>query len=159
MTGAGAVEERLALRELADRYAQAVDRGRQDLFAELFCAGAHMSLPHPKGSHRPNLVFDSADGWAKLWSARPPWVGSTHLTGNQVMAVAGDEATGETYCLAHELYERGDGLRMVTRSVRYLDVCRRESGSWRFHSRELVIDWSDERPLRKPSHEPRGGRS
>jgi hypothetical protein len=70
-----------------------------------------------------------------------------HAVTNQLFEIAGDEASGETYCLANHLFER-DGVRhKLDWGIRYQDRCRRSGGAWRFVRRELIVDWEQELPL------------
>ncbi len=73
---------------------------------------------------------------------------TTHFNGQSTISLDGDLATGKTYCLAHHLWtENGQRILMVM-FIRYLDTFVRQNGDWRFAKRQLVIDWTDKRPLR-----------
>jgi hypothetical protein len=63
---------------------------------------------------------------------------TTHFNGQSTVSLDGDRATGGTYCLAHHV---------LIISIRYLDTFIRQSGTWRFGERTLIIDWADQRPL------------
>jgi hypothetical protein len=58
-----------------------------------------------------------------------------------------DRATGESYCIAHHLYEV-DGQRTLMKAYTcYLDQFARQSdGSWLFAERKLMVDWTETRP-------------
>jgi ketosteroid isomerase-like protein len=72
---------------------------------------------------------------------------TTHFNGQHTVVIAGDNATAETYCLAHHLFADDDGVRtLLVMSVRYLDVFVREADGWLITDRQIVIDWTDRRP-------------
>jgi len=70
-----------------------------------------------------------------------------HAVLNQLFEVEGDEARGETYCLANHLLERDGRLWKLDWGIRYQDRCRRMAGAWRFARRELVVDWEQLLPV------------
>ena len=75
------------------------------------------------------------------------YVATTHFIGNHRVELAGDTATGETYCLAHHIYDDGSERRMLVWSIRYQDRYVRQEGAWRFAQRRLLVDWQDDRPM------------
>jgi hypothetical protein len=70
-----------------------------------------------------------------------------HAVLNQLFEIDGDEASGETYCLASHLFERGGAPRKLDWGIRYQDRCRRTGRVWRFARRELIVDWEQDLPL------------
>ena len=69
-----------------------------------------------------------------------------HAVLNQLFELSGDEASGETYCLASHLFERDGEPRKLDWAIRYQDRCRRAAGVWRFVRRELIVDWEQDLP-------------
>ena len=53
-------------------------------------------------------------------------------------------------CLAHHVYERAGVSRFLVMAVRYEDDYVCQSGTWRFASRQLRLDWRDDRVLDEP---------
>ena len=136
---AASLEDRLALRELADRYARAVDRRDWALAASLFSEDCVLQGPGYQ------LV-----GRAKILAGLrliDRYSATQHSVHNQLVEVDGDRATGETYCTAHHVYERDGRQRMLDWGIRYQDHCEREAGAWRYARRDLVLDWSQDLPL------------
>jgi len=70
-----------------------------------------------------------------------------HSVTNQLFEIQGDEASGETYCLANHLFERDGERRKLDWGIRYQDHCRRSGGVWRFARRELIVEWEQDLPL------------
>ncbi|MER6156507.1 nuclear transport factor 2 family protein [Streptomyces sp. NPDC001868] len=145
------VRDRLDLRLLVDTYASALDRRSTRLFASLFDEDAELIMNLPPGTGRRPLVFDGRDGWASALSVLEPCVVTTHFVGNHTVTLSGDSATGETYCLAHEIRPAEAGHRMRVRSIRYRDSYRRTAGRWRFARRVVTVDWTEDRVLVSPS--------
>ncbi|WP_405813910.1 nuclear transport factor 2 family protein [Streptomyces sp. NBC_01390] len=145
------LRDRMELRQLVDTYAHALDRRMTELFASLFGEGGELVLMRPPGSRRAPWVLDGRDGWAKALAVLEPCRVTTHFVGNHLVRLAGDSATGETYCLAHEIYPADGADRIRVRSIRYHDSYRRTNGSWLFARRELTIDWTEDRTLRSPT--------
>jgi hypothetical protein len=141
------VRDRLELRQLVDTYAQAVDRRMATLLSSLFSDDGLLVIRRRHRVDRPPLTFGAHDGWAGALSVLERCVITTHFVGNQIVRLSGDRATGETYCLAHEIYP-GDGTeRLLVRAVRYQDSYSRAEGRWRFTRREVTVDWVEERVL------------
>ncbi|GAA3811133.1 nuclear transport factor 2 family protein [Streptomyces phyllanthi] len=152
--GRQSVQDRLDLRQLVDAYALAVDRRLPDLFASLFSDDGQLVVRDTDRPYRKPLVLDGRDGWTKAFAVLAPCVLTTHFVGNHLVRLSGDRATGETYCLAHEIYPGGEAGRLLVRSVRYRDSYCRTDGRWRFSRRELTVDWVEERVLRSLNHSP-----
>ena len=137
--------DRVALRELVDLYAYAVDRRRPDLFATLFPADGELVVTSATGGEP--LVLNGRDGWARAFTVVAPFTVTGHFVGNHLVRTAGDRAGGEAYCLVHEIYQAGDSPRIQLRFVRYADAYVRRGGRWLFQTRVLHFDWHDDRAL------------
>jgi len=133
------VEDRLALRELAERYARAVDRRAWALAETLFTAECVLVGPGYELAGRGQILA----GLRRIDQFRA----TQHCVHNQLVEVSGERASGETYCTAHHLYERDGRARMLDWGIRYQDQCLREAGAWRYVRRELLLDWSQDLPL------------
>jgi uncharacterized protein (TIGR02246 family) len=133
------VEDRLALQELAARYARAVDRREYATFAALFTADGVLCGPGYAMSGRAEIERGIA--------GIEQYEATQHCVHNQLLEVAGDDASGETYCVARHVYTRAGVKRKLDMGVRYQDRYRREGGGWRIARRELVLDWTQDLPL------------
>ena len=136
---AASLEDRLALRELADRYARAVDRRDWELASTLFSEDCVLQGPGYELVGRTKILAGLR--LIDRYSA------TQHSVHNQLVEVDGDVATGETYCTAHHVYERDGRRRMLDWGIRYQDRCVRERGAWRYARRELLLDWSQDLSL------------
>ena len=144
------VEIRLALRDLVDTYARDVDRGDTAAVAGLFSEqGMLVAHFHTARDGTPNVRRGRAEIGEALVAGLAPYLATTHVVGGQVLEAdaEGGRARGETVCLAHHVYERDGGRRLLVMAVRYQDEYVCESGEWRFAERQLRLDWRDDRPL------------
>ena len=147
----GEAADRVALRLLVDTYAHEVDHRRAAAVAALFCAdGRLVSHFHPRPRAAPVMRRGRADITAALEEGLAVYRSTTHVVGGQVVELHGEQAAGETTCLAHHLYERDGATRLLVLAVRYEDAYAREDGGWRFAERQLRLDWRDDRPLGAP---------
>lgn len=70
---------------------------------------------------------------------------TTHFNGQSTIALDGDRATGESYCLAHHLFTENGTRKLMVASLRYLDSFVKIGGAWLFAERELYVDWTETR--------------
>lgn len=130
-----------AIRTLAYRYAQAVDRREFSRLTALFTPGAKLSGP---GFH-----LDGAQAIAEGMSALGNYSATQHHVHHQLVDVDGDAASGETYCIANHLYQDDGGVpRKLDWGIRYQDRYVRRQGEWRIAARTLLVDWTQDLPLK-----------
>lgn len=131
-----------AIRELVLLYSRAIDRQDIALLRDLYTEDA-------TDSHG-----DSFDGPAPEYCdfiarAFPYMPYSGHHVCNHLIAVAGNDASGEVYGLAYHLIPaREGGGEEDFMAVRYLDNYRRcPDGRWRFSKRVVTYDFKVRRPF------------
>jgi hypothetical protein len=73
---------------------------------------------------------------------------TTHFNGQSTIALDGDRATGESYCLAHHLHTEDGERKLMVASLRYLDTFLKRDDTWLFDERQLYVDWTESRPSR-----------
>lgn len=72
----------------------------------------------------------------------------SHLLGQSMIKVDGDQAGAETYFLAVSHATREDGVRMCNQlGGRFVDELRRENGRWLIKHRVVVRDWAISLPV------------
>ena len=144
--------DRLAIRELFDAYAHCADRrdaqGQMALFTPdtrfLACMDSH--------SEQPTQELHGRESLAPVFENLNTYQVTTHFNGQSTVVLDGDRATGESYCIAHHLYEADGQRTLMIASIRYLDQFARQSdGSWLFAERKLMVDWTETRPS-DPDH-------
>jgi hypothetical protein len=136
------LHDKQAIRELACRYAQMVDDRNYELAGEVFCEDAELLGP---GFH-----LQGRDAIGDSLRSIERYRATFHAVHNQLVEVHGDEARGETYCVANHLHEVDGRAYKLDWGIRYRDRYRRETSGWRISRRELNVVWEQELPLREP---------
>ena len=139
--------DRLAIRELVDAYAHCADRrdakGQMGLFTDDTRFLVFMDL----NSAEPTQELHGRESLAPVFDNLNSYVATMHFNGQSTVALDGDRATGESYCLAHHLSVAEDGQRtLMVASIRYLDEFVKQDGQWFFAERRLMVNWIDTRP-------------
>lgn len=133
-----------AIRELVQLYSRAIDRKDPQLLRDLYTEDA-------TDSHG-----DSFDGPADKYcdfieKSLPYMTYSGHHACNHMIAVDGDEASGEVYALAfHVIPDQANPGAQVEdfMAVRYIDNYHRcADGKWRFSKRVVTYDMKLQRPF------------
>jgi hypothetical protein len=72
----------------------------------------------------------------------------SHMLGQSLIKVSGNEAGAETYFLAVSRSTRADGVQMCNQlGGRFVDKLQRENGRWRIKHRCVIRDWSISMPV------------
>jgi hypothetical protein len=96
----------------------------------------------------PSQELHSREALAPVFADLNKYDATTHFVGQStVLALTGDRARGEAYCLAHHVTLDGGKRRLVVASLRYLDTFAKADGAWLFAERLLFVDWLEERAL------------
>jgi hypothetical protein len=142
--------DRLAIRELVDAYAFCADTRDAERQKALFTDDTHFVVYMAgEGSHatddlrgRESLtpVFDNLNTYEV----------TMHFNGQSTVALDGDRATGETYCLAHHVYSDDGERKLMVAAIRYQDSFTKADGTWRFAERRLYVRWTETRTLGDP---------
>lgn len=126
----GPFEDRLAIRELLETYADAVTRRDADAWGETWAQDAEWSLPdYPEiGTTKGREAIVAM--WIEAMKAYPgimfeAWPGSIEIDG--------ESAVMRSY--TSEVYDQ-DGVTMRDRGV-YEDTCVKTAGRWHFKSRSF----------------------
>lgn len=136
-------EDQAALRRTAELYARGADRRCKDDWRAVLADDVAISGP--------GFAIDGLE--ANLGSIdflAASFTATRHLVHNQLVAVDGDTASGETTCTAEHRIAGADGAgdTLLCWAIRYQDQWRREAGAWRFTRRHLIVDWEELRPVR-----------
>jgi SnoaL-like domain len=138
------VRDRLALRELVDTYALAVDRRDEGWFRSLWLPEARLTTHEGDGAAQTDLR--GVDAIARVTTIISRFALTLHLVANHLCRVDGaaGRATGEAYCVAHHLTPTDGGRHDdLVMGIRYLDRYQRDDGgAWRFARREVRKQWT-----------------
>lgn len=135
------------LRQLAYRYARAVDGCDVAGFQSVFTAAGRLRSYHPDAAE----PFADLTGREQLAAVpdtmRRLYRRTMHFMTNHIITPEGDAATGELMCVAkHLLLETADGLSHDV-FIRYFDRYEREGGAWRIADRQIRFQWSESHPV------------
>jgi ketosteroid isomerase-like protein len=140
--------DRLAIRELVDAYAHCADRrdaeGQKALFTEDTRFVVYMS---GQGSE-PTQTLDGREALTPVFDDLNRYQATMHFNGQSTVAVDGDRASGESYCIAHHLFTDDGERKLMVAWLRYGDTFVKVDGAWRFAERNLYVDWTETRPSR-----------
>ena len=139
--------DRQEIRDLVDAWAHYADRRRPTEQAALFTADGTMSVyTGDPASTEPVQCLRGHAELAEAFKFLENYAVTTHFNGQTTVTLDGDQASGETYCLAHHIWTENGQRTLLVLSIRYLDTFVRQDGSWRFADRQLITDWTDQRP-------------
>ena len=148
-----------ALRDLLDeaaikkvhlRYCRAIDRRDWDLLRSCY---------HPDAidDHGAGEYVGGVEGLIEYCKKGTlNFLSTTHLTGNQLVEVAGDIAWAEHYARAfHRVPAGSDGVaKDLVCNARYIDRFERRNGEWRIAKRVIIVDSERVDPVRESWTDP-----
>ena len=137
--------DRLAIRALVDAYARCADRRDADGQKSLFTEDTHFVVYMDGEGSEPTQELIGREALTPVFENLNSYDATTHFNGQSTVALAGDRATGESYCLAHHVFTDGDERKLMIASLRYHDTFVRLGGTWRFAERKLFVDWTETR--------------
>jgi SnoaL-like domain len=138
--------DRLALRELFDAYAHCADRRDAEGQMALFTPDTRFLVYMDRGSDQPTQELNGREALAPVFDQLNTYQATMHFNGQSTVVLDGDRATGESYCIAHHLYEADGQRTLMVAYIRYLDEFVKQNGRWLFAERKLIADWTETRP-------------
>jgi uncharacterized protein (TIGR02246 family) len=137
-----ALADQRALERLTEEYAHATDRREPDRAASLFTDDGLFTLFMDGADGEPTAHYRGRAAITEAVASVSRYDATTHFLGQRSFEVDGDQARGETYCLAYHVRKKL-GLQVnVVLAIRYLDQCVRRDGRWLLRERRLVTDWT-----------------
>lgn len=132
----------LALKQIAYRYADAIDRCDANALLALFCPEARIAVFGP-GAETPFTVTTGHAEIARIPpSMKARYVRTAHLMTNHVVDIDGDMARGTVLCTARHLLA-GTAVRTdLVVMIRYVDRYERRD-RWLIRDREIRFLWSE----------------
>jgi SnoaL-like domain len=143
--------DRLAIRQLFDAYAHCADtrdaEGQKALFTRDTRFAVYMDGPGAEASY----VLEGREALSPVFEDLNRYEATMHFNGQSTVVLDGDRATGDSYTIAHHVYTE-DGTRMMMVAwLRYLDTFTRVNEAWFIAERQIVLTWSETRPLGPPT--------
>jgi ketosteroid isomerase-like protein len=146
VSGAEAAD-RLSIRELVDAYAHCADRRDAKAQMSLFTEDTHFVVYMDAASATPSTEVNRREDLGPIFDDLRKYEATTHFMGQSTVALDGDRAVGETYCIAHHVSASGGQRTIFVASLRYYDRFVRADGTWLFAERKIMVDWTDTRPI------------
>jgi ketosteroid isomerase-like protein len=137
--------DRLAIRELVDAYAHCADRRDADGQKSLFTEDTHFVVYMDGEGSEPTQVLDGREALTPVFDDLNRYQATMHFNGQSTITLAGDRATGESYCIAHHLFTETGERNLMVAWLRYRDTFVKVDGDWRFAERNLYVDWTETR--------------
>jgi hypothetical protein len=131
-------EDRIAIQDIAYRYAIAVDQRDYLLFDSIITADGKI--------FGKNFCFNGIDEVKDGMRAVEQHKRTFHAVHNHTITIEGDLANGEVYCVASHIYDREDIEHKLDWGIRYQDKYLRTDHGWRLVDRELILDWTQDLP-------------
>jgi SnoaL-like domain len=142
----GETADRLALRRLVDAWAHCADRRLAEEQSNLFTPdGTIVNYEGDPSTHEPHSTIKGRAAIRTALAVLKTFTVTLHMNGQSEVAIQGDQAIGETYCLVHQFTGENDHRKCQTLGIRYYDQFLRQDNRWFFVERKVVIDWSDSR--------------
>ena len=140
--------DRLAIRELVEAYAHCADRRDAKRQMALFTTDTHFVVYMNAKDPKPSQELHSREALAPIFADLNKYAATMHFVGQStILSIAGNQATGEAYTLAHHLTVDGGKRRLMVAALRYSDQFVKVDGEWLFAERLLYVDWIEERVL------------
>lgn len=140
--------DRLAIRELVDAYARCADRRDGEGQKSLFTEDTHFVVYMDGQGSEPTQVLDGREALEPVFDDLNRYQATMHFNGQSTIELDGDQATGESYCVAHHLVSDGAERKLMVAWLRYGDTFVKVDGTWLFAERNLYVDWTETRPSR-----------
>tara|TARA_R110002049_G_scaffold49267_3_gene141151 strand:- start:2834 stop:3262 length:429 start_codon:yes stop_codon:yes gene_type:complete len=129
------------LMALVNHYARAIDRCEPDVLREILTDDVVLVGP----GFAVNGIEEACAVPAGL---REQFRATRHVVHNQCVTFDGNTAQGETYSTAsHIHHSEASEAQVLVWEVRYQDQFKLEAGRWRISRRDLLIDWTETRPI------------
>ena len=129
--------DRVALRYLSESYAAGCDHRDITLLAPCFVDGGTITV---HWLDKEPTTMTAPDDLTGIPTGLSRYDRTVHFIGNHRAVIDGDIATGETYCFAHHI----TGTNDYVMSIRYEDTYRREPDGWKFVTRDLRLNWTQD---------------
>jgi ketosteroid isomerase-like protein len=139
--------DRLAIRELIDAYAQCADRRDAEGQKALFAEDTRFVVYMDGVGTAPTEDLHGREQLTPVFAALKQYEVTMHFNGQSTLTLEGDQASGETYCIAHHVFSADGERKIMLAYLRYADKLAKQDGVWLFAERNLYLEFSDTRSL------------
>ena len=139
------LEDRIAIRELIDRYTYCADtRDAQGQMA-LFTIDTNFEVFMDSKSSAPTQVINNRQDLFPVFDNLNTYLATMHFNGQSTIKLDGDRASGITYCRAYHLNIQDGVQKLMIAGIRYYDIMVKQDGKWLFAERKLKVSWIENR--------------
>jgi hypothetical protein len=143
--------DRFAIRELFDAYAHCADlrdaEGQKALFTDDTRFAVYMDGPGTE----PSYVLEGREALSPVFDDLNRYEATMHFNGQSTVILDGNRATGDSYTIAHHVYTDDTNRMMMVAWLRYLDTFTKVDNTWHIAERQIILKWSETRPLGPPT--------
>jgi hypothetical protein len=143
--------DRLAIRELFDAYARCADTRDATGQMALFTADTRFSVFMDGPGSVPTSVLEGRESLAPVFDDLNRYEHTMHFNGQSTVVLDGPKATGDSYTIAHHVYTEDETRMMMVAWLHYLDRFTKIGQDWFIADRQIILVWSETRPLGAPT--------
>jgi hypothetical protein len=143
--------DRLAIRELFDAYAHCADTRDAEGQMALFTSDTRFSVFMNGPGTEPTSVLNGRESLAPVFDDLNRYEQTMHFNGQSNVTIEGHEASGDSYTIAHHVYTEEGTRMMMVAWLRYLDRFTKVDQVWYIADRQIILKWSEVRPLGQPT--------
>src|ERR1700756_4220800 len=136
-----------AIRGLVDAYAYCADRRDAAGQMALFTDDTELVVFADSRNPQPTQRFRGRAGLAPVFRELDGCRATMHFNGQSTTRVDGARASGVTYCLVYQLTVDATAHTLMIVALRYLDSFVKKDGKWFIRQRQVLVDWTETRPL------------
>ena len=133
------LEDRMAISDLVNTYAQAVDRKDAGRAASLFAEDGRLTVWSSPGSSV-SRTLSGREAIAEALKGLDRYRATFHEISNHTVELGADDARAWTSCVAHHVSGPLGEERDRVWYLHYIDKLIRGREGWRFRERELRVD-------------------
>lgn len=138
-----ALLDRAQIRDVILRYARGIDRRDWQLVAACFVPGAPADYLFVPAAPIEQVI-------PAIRTALTRFGSTMHTMANQVIELAGDHASSETYAVCYHRIDSVPTPELFTVGMKYFDELARGADGWRIAKRTIAFDWQSTVPLASP---------
>ena len=143
--------DRLAIRELFDAYAHCADTRDVEGQKALFTTDTRFTVYMDGPATEPSYVLEGREALSPVFDDLKRYEATMHFNGQSTVSIEGDRAAGDSYTIAHHVYTEDGSRMMMVAWLRYLDMFTRIDQTWYIAERQIILKWSETRPLGPPT--------
>jgi hypothetical protein len=143
--------DRLAIRELFDAYAHCADTRDAEGQKALFTDDTRFAVYMDGAGTEPSYVLEGREALSPVFDDLNRYEVTMHFNGQSTVILDGNQATGDSYTIAHHVYTEDGSRMMMVAWLRYVDRFAKVDQNWCIAERQIILEWSETRPLGAPT--------